>query len=289
MIVSDDSPGTAWDEAQRLLDERGPWTTAGGAYLEGEQVTVLIHPVGDPNPAANLVDLVVTVRFRRPPGFPQGAGVSLLGTAGGSVFRPLSRRGQAVFRRLPAGEWTARLRSGSTASGSSHAVDADVIPLRSIPRLLAAAAGDRQHVLHETYTSLDGRVTTEVAETPEGRLVVEISAVGPSSGVSMARMRWAVLAPGVTETVKTLVVPLAENEDGTVLVTKYDLGSLEHVHAVKIGPAETADPSELTGDLVRQAFGLALYGTARRAWENLAASDLCLPATRAVLLEMLER
>ncbi|MGI8807987.1 MAG: hypothetical protein ACR2KK_09130 [Acidimicrobiales bacterium] len=275
-----------------MLDERGSWTTDGGAYLESEQVTVLVHPVfadgAEPLLSAGTIDLVVTVRPRQRCDLPPGAGVGLLGPAGVSVFRPFSARGQAVFRKLPAGEWRARLLGGSAVrSVTEPSPEAEVASLRTIPRLLPAAAGDKTRDVRETYTSTDGRVTTEVVESPEARLVVRIAAVDPPSPVALVRMRWAVVVPGLVEDVRVVVVPLAPGQDDRTLVAKYDLGSLDQAHAVRIGPAEWAEPTELTGELVRRAFDLSLYGTARRAWEDLAASELCPAEARAALREIL--
>lgn len=292
--MTGDSAASAWDEAQRLLLERGAWTTEGGAYLESDQVTVLVHPVFDDEQGRALrpgtVDLVVTVRPRPRAPLPPGAVVSVTGTAGGVRSRPLGPRGQAVFRGLPAGEWTARLVVGQPAvPAPRQAPAAEVTPLRRIPRLLAAAAGGHHPPIRDVLSSADGRLTTEVEETPEARLVVRISAVGHAGGPALVRMRWALVVADVTEQVRTLVVPLAPSEDAGALVAKYDLGSLDRAQALEIGPAEWADPSELTGELVRQAFDLSLYGAARRGWETLAASGVLPPPAQAALREMLER
>jgi hypothetical protein len=294
MPTNDDPSVGAWDDACRLLDERGPWTTDGGAYLESEEVTVLVHPVHDialeRDSGAETVDLVVTVRARRPGSLPPGAGVRLVGSAGRAVFRPLGPRGQAVFRALPSGQWSARLvDGGQEASAAPQAAEAEVIPLRTISRLLAPAAGDRRPVVQETYTSVDGRLTTAVEETPDARLVVRVSAVDRPGRVALVRMQWALVLAETTDDVRTLVFPLAAPEEENTLVAKYDLGSLDRVQAVKIAPAEWAEPSELTGDLVRQAFTFSLYGTARRAWEHLVISGLCPPAVEAVLRDNLDR
>jgi hypothetical protein len=289
--MTGDSSTRLLDEAQRLLDERGAWTTEAGAYLESEQVTVVVHPVFDDGQGQSLdageVDLVVTVRPRQHCDLPPGAGVSLVGGRGGSVFKELNLRGQAVFRHLPAGEWRAQLIVGEPAGSASPRRRTDITPLHTISRLLAAAAGDRPRTIRESYISVDGRVTTDVEETPEARLVIRISTEDAPGPIALVRLRWAVVVPQMIEEVKALVVPLAPSQDGGGLVAKYDLGSLEHVHAVKIGAAEWAEPSELTGDLVRHAFGFSLYGTARRAWENLASSNSCPPDVQAALRELL--
>jgi len=159
-----------------------------------------------------------------------------------------------------------------------------------IPRLLAAAAGDRPPRLCEVYSSADSRLSTEVVESPEARLVVRVSAVDAIGRVALVRLRWALELAGATDDVEdltTLVVPLTSVEGSDALVAKYDLGPLDGVHALKIGPADWAEPSELTGELVRRAFDYSLYGTARRAWEELAVSGECPAAARAVLHEML--
>lgn len=293
MTMTDDSSALVWHAAQRLLNERGRWTTDSGAYLESEQVTVLVHPVlvddGDRARSLDAVDLVVAVRPRIRCELPPGAGVTLVGGAGSPLFRLLGDRGQAVFRRLPAGTWTAQLVDGAAGSVPSPQVHgAEVLPLRTIPRLLAAAAGDRPRAVREVYTGLDGQLTTEVVETPEARLVIRISTVEAPSRAALARLHWAVEIPNEAEVVRTLVVPLASTADHKDLVATYDLGPLDLVKTVRIGPAEWAEPSELTGQLVRDAFDVSLYGNARRAWEELAVSGLCPPAAQAVLHEMLE-
>lgn len=290
--MTNESSARMLDEAQRLLDERGAWTTEAGAYLESDEVTVLVHPVFDDGQGQSLgageVDLVVIVRLRQQGALPAGAGVSLVGGRGGAIFRELNPRGQAIFRQLPAGEWRATLLVGDPAvSASPSRRSAGITPLRTIPRLLAAAAGGRPRSIRESYTSIDGRVTTEVEETPEARLVIKISAEDPSGRTALVRLRWAMVVPQMIEDENALVIPLAPSHDGGGLVAKYDLGSLDHVHAVKIGAAEWAEPSELTGDLVRQAFGFSLYGTARRAWENLASTNSCPPEAQAALRELL--
>ena len=166
-----------------------------------------------------------------------------------------------------------------------------VIPMHSFSRRLPAAAGGNQRPIGGTYTSLGGRLTTEVVETPEARLVVRIStadAPDTPDGVVLVRLQWALVAPTLGTRTETLVVPLAPSGDGDEMVAKYDLGSLDQVEAVRIGPGEWSAPSELTADLVRRAFGFSLYGTARRAWEHLAATGVCPPAAQSALLEMLD-
>jgi len=289
-VKTSDSPTSVWQEARRLLDERASWTTDSGAYLESEQVTVLVHPVlHDQKTSGASVDVVVTVRPHRAWELPAGARVRLVGATGSIVSMPLSARGHAVFRRLPAGEWSAGLFDDVHAESPSTQVrHAEAVPLRTIPRLLAAAAGDRPSGIREVYRSVDGRLTTEVVESPEARLLVRISGVDVGS-TPLVRVRWSVVAPETTETVRTLVVPLASDDGGQAMVAKYDLGSLQTVQAVRIGPAERVEASELTGDLVRQAFAFSLYGSARRGWEDLARSGSCPPAVEAVLREILER
>lgn len=289
-MKTSDSPAAVWEEAQRLLEERASWTTDSGAYLESEQVTVLVHPVlnDQETPGADSVDVVVTVRPHRPWELPAGAGVRLVDASGSIVSMPLSARGHAVFRRLPAGEWRAALFDDVDAESPSTQVGhAEVVSLRTIPRLLAAAAWDRHSGIREIYSSVDGRLTTEVVESPEARLLVRISSVDVSTA-ALVRVRWAVVAPETTETVRTLVVPLARDAGGRAMVAKYDLGSLERVQAVRIEPAEPVEASELTDELVRQAFAYSLYGSARRGWEDLARSGWCPPSVEAVLREILE-
>lgn len=292
--MTNDSARVAWAEAQRLLFERGSWTTDGGAYLESDEVAVLVHPVFDDADGHSLevgtVDLVITVRPKHHRRLPAGASVRLVSPAGDVRSRPMTARGQAVFRQLPAGEWRARLLVGESApSATRPAPEAEAYPLRRIARLLAAAAGGRHPPIREIYTSGDARLMTEVEETPEARLLVRISTLDRPSGVALVRLRWALVVPGETKEVRTVVVPLAPSEDGRALVAKYDLGSLDRVQAVEMGPAEWAEPSELTDELVRRAFELSLYGTARRAWEDLAASGVCPPPALGALREQLER
>ena len=280
--MTNDPAARAWDDAQRLLLERGSWTTDGGAYLESDDVTVLVHPVFDDADGRSLeedtVDLVITVRPRRRRHLPPGAGVRLVGPAGQARSEPLGARGQVVFHGLPAGEWSARLVS-----------EGDVIPLHTLSRRRPAAAGGEQRPIGATYTSSDGRLTTEVVETPEARLVVRISAADPPNAVRLVRLQWALVVPDLSEELQTLVLPLAPSGDDAEMVAKYDLGSLDQAEAVRIGPAEWAEPSELTAELVRRAFGFSLYGTARRAWEHLAATAACAPGAQEALLEMLDR
>ncbi|MFN2505620.1 MAG: hypothetical protein ABR540_15550 [Acidimicrobiales bacterium] len=292
--MTSDAAARAWGEAQRLLVERGPWTTEGGAYLESDEVTVLIHPVFDDADGRSLqpgaVDVVITVRPRLHRHLPAGAGVHLVGPAGHARSEPLGARGQAVFHQLPVGEWSAQLVVvDPTTSAPKRGPLADVIPLRSFSRQLPAAAGGEERLIGGTYASLDGRLTTEVVETPEARLVVRISAADPPDAVVLVRLRWALVAPGLDDRTETLVVPLAPSGDGGEMMAKYDLGSVDKVQAVRIGPAEWAEPADVTAELVRRAFGFSLYGSARRAWEQLAASGVCAPATQSALLEMLER
>ncbi|MFN2506970.1 MAG: hypothetical protein ABR540_22620 [Acidimicrobiales bacterium] len=292
--MTDDAARVAWHEAERLLVERGSWTTDGGAYLESDEVTVLVHPVFDDADGRSLDagtgDLVITVRPRHHRHLPAGARVRLVGPAGKARSRPMSARGQAVFRRLPAGEWTAGLLIGESASPATRdATEAEIYPLRRIPRVLPAAAGGQHPPIHEIYTSSDARLMTEVEETPEARLLVRISTAERPRGVALVRLRWAMVVPEATKEVRTVVVPLAPSEDGAALVAKYDVGSLDRVQTLEIGPAEWAEPSELTGELVRRAFEFSLYGTARRAWENLAVSGVCPAPALAALREILER
>ena len=289
--MASDVAARAWKNAQRLLVERGSWTTEGGAYLESDDVTVLVHPVFDDADGRsfdkNKVDLVITVRPRFGRHFPAGAAVRLMGPAGQVRSEPLGTRGQAVFHELPAGEWSARLVVGDSATSAPKPSLADVIPMDSFTRWLPAAAGGEERHIGGTYISLDGQLRTDVVETPEARLLVRITAANPADTVALVRLRWALVGAGLGDRTDTLVLPLAPSADGSGMVAKYDLGSLDHVEAVRIGSAEWAEPSELTAELVRRAFAFSLYGTARRAWEHLAATGVCAPAAQAALLEML--
>lgn len=283
-----DAPGAAFEEAQRLLIKHGPWTTDGGAYLESNSVTVLIHPVhddtGEDEPGA--VDVVVTVR-PRPGRLQPGVSIEIEGSAAPSMSMPLNPRGQARFRRLPAGEWSARLVAGvATAGVPAEATSGTVVPLHRIPRLLAAAAGERREI-QQTYSSDHGRLRTEILETDEARLVVRISSSEPTGAVPLVRIRWA-LEPETLGEERTLVVPLASGEAGGPATAKYDLGSVDQAEAVRIAPAEWADPSELTEELVQQAFDMSIYGSARRAWEQLALAEVCAPAVDVALRSALE-
>lgn len=283
-----DAPGAAFKEAQRLLIKHGPWTTDGGAYLESNSVTVLIHPVhddtGEDEPGA--VDVVVTVR-PRPGRLQPGVSIEIQGSAAPSMSMPLNHRGQTRFRRLPAGEWSARLVAGAaTATVRAEATSGNVVALRRIPRLLAAAAAGERREIEQTYSSDDGRLRTEILETDEARLVVRISSSAPAA-VPLVRIRWA-LEPETMGEERTLVVPLALGQAGGAATAKYDLGSVDQAEAVRIAPAEWADPSELTEELVQQAFDMSIYGSARRAWEQLALAEVCIPAVDVALRSALE-
>lgn len=308
-----DAPGSAFEEAQRLLIDHGLWTTAGGAYLESNSVTVLIHPVHDAADEADWVDVVVTVRPRtgrlqlggkieiegsetpsvtlpRKPRQTGGEGTLevVASMATPSLSAPLNHRGQAVFRRLAAGEYGARLvPAPAAASPPAEATSGPVVALRRIPRLLAAAAAGERRVIHQSYTSDDGRLHTEVVETDEARLVVRISSSKPPLAASLVRIRWA-LEPAAMGEERTLVVPLASGDGGAAATAKYDLGSVDQAEAVSIAPAEWADPSELTEELVRGAFELSIYGSARRAWEELALTGVCAPAVERALRAALD-
>lgn len=283
-----DASGAAFEEAQRLLIDHGSWTTDGGAYLESNRVTVLIHPlhgdVGGGEPGT--VDVVVTVR-PRPGRLQPGASIEIRGSAAPSVSLPLNHRGQATFRRLPPGEWSARLVAGAaTATVPVEATYGNVVAWRRIPRLLAAAAAGERREIQQTYSSDDGRLRTEVLETDEARLVVRISSSAPAA-VPLVRIRWA-LEPETMGEERTLVVPLALDEGGGAATAKYDLGSVGQAEAVRIAPAEWTDRSELTEDLVQQAFDMSIYGSARRAWEQLALAGVCAPAVERRLRAALE-
>lgn len=272
------APRSALHEAQRLLLEHGHWTTEGGAYLESAAITVLIDPVlheeADAPDAA--VDVVITVR-PRPSRVPPGATIVLGGPAGRVLTMPLNHRGQAVFRRLPAGEWSARLDQGEPAG--------EVVPMRRVPRRLAVVAGSGPHQVQETYASSDGRLV----ETDEAHLVVKVSAADSAAPapVAMVRIRWGLVVREAVSRVSTLVVPLASTGHDGAVAAKFDLGSVDQAEAVDIAPAEWADPSELTQELVRQAFDLPVYISARRAWEKLAAAGVCEPAVQEALLAAL--
>ncbi|MGI9033570.1 MAG: hypothetical protein DLM65_08610 [Candidatus Aeolococcus gillhamiae] len=284
--MSTGRPGTALEEAQRLLVDHGRWTTDGGAYLESDNVIVVIHPVHD-DARDGAVDVVVTVRPRHGRSQP-GTSIQLEGTGAPSVSVPLNRRGQAVFRRLAAGEWSARLMPGDMIASPPAEPSGQVIALHRITRRLALAAGDEQRDIRHTWTSADGGLVTEIVETDEAHLVVRISSSAPPSAPAVVRIRWAVVVSETTDRAKTLVVPLAPGDDGAVVTAKYDLGLVDQAQAVDIGPAEWADPSELTAELVFEAFDLALFGSARRAWEQLAGADVCAAVVQAALRTALE-
>lgn len=293
--MADESSFMVWREAQQLLQQRGMWTTEGGAYLESEQVTILVHPVlGDDPPVQNLtgdtVDLVVTVRPRVLCELPKSAGVRLIGPAGDTLFRRLNPRGQAVFRKLPAGSWRALLedaeRRGRRRLGGEFR--GRVTQWHAIPRLQAAAAADRPRPIRRTYTSSDRQLTTEVVESPDARLVVSISATAARKGAVLVRLTWARLSPEMPEEVRALITPLAPSAGDKALVATYDLGPLDYALALKISPAEWAELNELTPELVREAFSYALYGSARRAWESLAVHGSCPHAAREAIVAMLD-
>lgn len=288
-MAAPEAPASLLAEAQRLLDDRGPLLAEAGAYLESEDLTVWIHPGpsgagSDGEAGARSFDLVVTVRSRRRPGLLHGLEMRLRHSSGLSFARQLNGRGQALFRGVPAGECRAGLQLAAEPAVEPFT---SVVALRRIPRRLPAAAGTERRPIHSTYSADQGRLETEVLETDEARLVVAITAPEHARELPLVRLQWVSPDPEASGQVCTLITPLARTRTGAPLAAKYDLGSVAQAEAIEIAPAEWADPSELTEAMVRQAFGLRLYGNARRAWEQLAGAEVCAPDIQAALRRVL--
>jgi hypothetical protein len=223
--MTDPRPLTPVGEAQLLLTRHEPWSTETGAYLESDDVLILIEateaeppevepfrrvPVGGPDAVeasgfgaatlagatTALVDVLITVRSRRRPGELRDLPIELVGPDGRTVTGRIGPRGQARFAGLPAGRWRTRLLPAATTgtdaetdsvTGFGAAGGAVVVPFRRISRVLADAAARGTRHLREVLTSADAEVTTEVEETDEGRFVATVTTARPTG---LVRLRW---------------------------------------------------------------------------------------------------
>jgi hypothetical protein len=291
-----ETPASLLREAQRLLDESGPLTSEVlpevAACLESEDVTVLVHATPSeamPGADRRTVDVVLTVRPLT--GRISGAAVQLEHPSGLVLRGQLNHRGQAAFRGVAAGPWRARLIEDTHAgdTGPRPVLAGELLPLHRISRRLPAAAGSGRRPIRQVYATENGEILTEVLETEETRLVVTITALGSGRPIPVVRLRWTSLVPEDVRAAQTLLTPLAQSRSGPGLLAKYEIGSVEHLEEIEIAPAEWADPSEVTDEAVRQAFELSLYGSAHRAWEQLAEAGVCTPLAQAELRRMLGR
>ncbi len=323
--MTDPRPLTPVGEAQLLLTRHEPWSTDTGAFLESDDVLILIEATEAEPPEVEpyrhvpvegadvveasgfaavasitgrapqgLVDVLITLRSRRRPSDLRDLPIELVGPDGRTVAGRVGPRGQARFAGLPAGDWRTRLLPAAAASPPSDAgagPGAVVVPFRRVSRVLADAAARGTRHVREVLTSADAEVTTEVEETDEGRLVATVTTTRPGG---LVRLRWGLVpaqpagAGGGPASVRTLVTPLAERPEGGG-VAKYDLGPVVEAVALDLAPAEWAGADELDADAVRAAFDLVLYGSAVRAWEAFAASDACPADLRPRIAEALAR
>jgi hypothetical protein len=301
--MTEPRPLTPVSEAQLLLNRHEPWSTDDGAFLESEDVQILIEPrpLGADSARGNghapsVVDVLITLRSRRRPAALRDLTVELVATDGHVVVGRVGARGQARFRELPTGRWRTRLgvaaattdgttRAPAAAGGAADvtAAGAAVLPFRRISRVLADAAASRSRSVREAFTSPDERVVTEVEETDEGRLVATLT-TAEADGI--VRLRWS-LVGAESVGVRTLVTPLAQRGPSGGGIAKYDLGPVVEAAAVDLAPAEWADPADLDAEAVRAAFDLVLYGSAVRAWEEFVESARCPDHLRPLIAEAL--
>ena len=299
MTAAAEAQALALHEAQRLLDEHGPWETGRGTYLESRDVAVLVQPApsapdGPGDAAGRGVDLVITMQSPlRPSPF---AGVELeLEEASGSARRiRLNARGQGVFRLVPDGTWRARLRqaeqAGTRESERPAGEDAEVIPLQRVLRRSALAAGPATPPTRRRLRSPDDDLAVEIGETEDGRLEITFEAPpqadrGP---VRLARVTWAPVAGGRRGTVHTLVTPLARGQGAEPRVAKYDLASHVEVEGIDVSPPTWIDPSQLAVEDIDDTFRLTLYGMTHRAWRGLAEAGCCRDEVQDALRRALE-
>jgi hypothetical protein len=225
--MTDPRPLTPVGEAQLLLTRHEPWSTETGAYLESDDVLILIEATEAappevepfrrvpaegsdaveaagfgiasaslrgraPEPQA-VVDVLITLRSRERPAELRDLPIELVGPGGLTVAGRVGPRGQARFAGLPAGTWRTRLGPSSATSrpdtdASGGAAEGGVVvPFRRISRVLADAAAKGARHVREVLTSADDEVVTEVEETDEGRLVATVTT---SRTGGLVRLRW---------------------------------------------------------------------------------------------------
>jgi hypothetical protein len=102
----------------------------------------------------------------------------------------------------------------------------------------------------------------------------------------MARLTWVCEMVGEAHE-NILVTPFALSPEGGTFIAKYDVGSLSGVERCHSPRLTWADPSELTGGLVRSAFRFLPFHSAYRGWERLAESGCCTGEAQAALREVL--
>src|SRR5262245_46337749 len=133
--MTDPRPLTPVGEAQLLLARHEPWSTETGAYLESDDVLILIETreaepeveafrstptivaAGAGEVPAALVDVLITLRSRRRPAALRDIPIELVDADGHAVVGRVGPRGQARFAALPSGQWRTRL--GAAASAGS--------------------------------------------------------------------------------------------------------------------------------------------------------------------------
>jgi hypothetical protein len=309
--MTEPRPLTPVSEAQLLLNRHEPWSTDDGAFLESEDVQILIEaqPLDADRTRGNghapsAVDVLITLRSRRRPAALRDLAIELVATDGHVVVGRLGARGQARFRELPSGRWRTRLGAAAAGDGTvtgprtsadetvggavpgavpGAASGAAVLPFRRISRVLADAAASGSRAVRDALTSADEQVVTAVEETDEGRLVATVTT---AEAEGIVRLRWSLVGAEPTG-VRTLVTPLAQRGPSGGGIAKYDLGPVVEATAVDLAPAEWADPAELDESAVRAAFDLVLYGSAVRAWEEFVDSERCPGHLRPLIAEAL--
>lgn len=244
-------------EVIQRLEALGAWAPHEDTRLiETESAMALVERI--PNNDGTVI-VLVSVRGAETPGpddlvLTDGTGQRHVGTR--------TRRGQLRFDDVAA--------DGFMFSAPLAAV----VPLHSfvrIDRVLAHAAASGSRVIAGSFESSDNTIVTRIEENEEGRLIVDVTARPGWLSEQLVALRWSAITVDGVAMVRSLVSPLAASLGGT-FTARYDLGSVLGADAIEVQPAEAAPFTELTVAVVREAFSLLLFGSAVRAWEQLATT-----------------
>jgi hypothetical protein len=238
------------------LEALGPWAAHEDSRLiETASVVVIVERIGTGSGTATVL---ISVRGAETPG---PADLVITDGAGHQHQGERTRRGQLRFDDVSLDGFT-----------FSRPI-ANVVPLRSfvrIERVLAHAAASGTRVIAGSFDSTDGTLVTRIEENEEGRLIVNVSASGSWSAEQLAQLRWSAITSDGVAMVRSLITPLAKSL-GSGFAARYDLGSVLGADAIEVQPAEPTTTGVLTVESVRETFSCLLFGSAVRAWEQLAS------------------
>ena len=325
--MTDPRPLTPVGEAQLLLTRHEPWSTETGAYLESDDVLILIEateaepaevepfrmapvegadvveasgfaavPLTAPpggSRAPQVVDVLITMRSLRRPADLRDLSIELVGSDGRTVAGRVGPRGQARFTGLPAGRWRTRLLPGATGRTDGTGETADSVTgfgggvVVPFRRISRVLADAAARGTRHLREVLTSADAQVTTEVEETDEGRLVATLTTTRADGLVRLRWALVPEATGAADVRTLVTPLAERPEGGGVAKYDLGPVVEATAVDLAPAEWAGAADLDADAVRAAFDLVLYGSAVRAWEAFAASAACPADLRPLVAEAL--